>query len=270
MVNDYAVLHLQKCKPNVHALGRHILREHTPPNADPERLSLNRILVHPGPGKSLTTAINERIAQGYKGKKKLRSDAVKAINIVLTGSHEGMKRIEELGRIDEWAEANRAWLERRYGKENLVSLTLHMDERTPHLHAVVVPLTSDGRLSAKEVVGNKYDLQRLQDDYAEQMRRYNLDRGVRGSKARHTDVKEYYRTLAMSDDLLTHLKLQNPQVNLKRGIEKIKALETLYINEIIKMKQFRGDFKAISPKVASRDEKNENNQKKGPEIDFGI
>lgn len=264
MVNNYAVLHLQKCKSNVHALGRHILRDYVPNNADPDRLSLNRILVHPG--KSLTTAINERIEQGYKGKTKLRSDAVKAISLVLTGSHEGMKRLVELGRIDNWAEANKSWLEMRYGTQNLVSLTLHMDERTPHLHAVVVPLTADGRLSAKEVVGNKHDLQRLQDDYADHMRRFNLDRGVRGSKARHTDVKEYYRTLKMSEDLLTHLKWQHPQVNLKRGIDRIKALEALYINEIIKMKQFRGDFKELYP----RDVAIENNRKKGPEIDFGL
>lgn len=47
------------------------------------------------------------------------------------------------------------FLEQEYGKDNLLYATVHMDEKTPHMHYGVVPITDDGRLSAKEVVGNK-------------------------------------------------------------------------------------------------------------------
>src|SRR5699024_11388990 len=49
------------------------------------------------------------------------------------------------------------FLEQEYGKDNLLYATVHMDEKTPHMHYGVVPITDDGRLSAKEVVGNKKD-----------------------------------------------------------------------------------------------------------------
>src|SRR5699024_4867216 len=55
------------------------------------------------------------------------------------------------------------FLEQEYGKDNLLYATVHMDEKTPHMHYGVVPITDDGRLSAKEVVGNKKALTEFQD-----------------------------------------------------------------------------------------------------------
>ncbi len=49
-------------------------------------------------------------------------------------------------------------LEQEYEKGNLLYATVHLDEKTPHMHYGVVPITTDGRLSAKEVVGNKKPL----------------------------------------------------------------------------------------------------------------
>ncbi len=55
----------------------------------------------------------------------------------------------------------KAFLEEEYGKENLLYATVHMDEITPHMHYGVVPITKDGRLSAKEVVGNEKSINRI-------------------------------------------------------------------------------------------------------------
>ncbi|PTG40184.1 plasmid recombination protein, partial [Staphylococcus cohnii] len=65
------------------------------------------------------------------------------------------------------------------GKDNLLYATVHMDEKTPHMHYGVVPITDDGRLSAKEVVGNKKDLTEFQDRFNEyvKQRGYDLERG---------------------------------------------------------------------------------------------
>ncbi|MFV0364868.1 MAG: MobV family relaxase, partial [Suipraeoptans sp.] len=80
----------------------------------------------------------------------------------------------------------------RFGKENIVEFAIHLDERTPHIHCVVVPLTADGRLSAKEVMGNRTKMTELQEMYGVAMCSYNLDRGVKGSKATHDSIQEYY------------------------------------------------------------------------------
>ena len=60
-------------------------------------------------------------------------------------------------------------LEEEYGRENIVGAAIHLDESKPHLHIDVVPLTEDGRLSAKEVVGGKGKMHKKQTEWLEKM-----------------------------------------------------------------------------------------------------
>ena len=53
----------------------------------------------------------------------------------------------------------------RVGQENIVSAVVHLDEATPHMHLCFVPLTKDGRLSSKEIVGGPKGLVKWQDDF---------------------------------------------------------------------------------------------------------
>src|SRR5512137_2367927 len=161
---NFAVLHIEKCQPNTYALGGHITRDIMPKNADPERTPLNRIIV--SHGNNLADTINKRVKEGYKGKTAIRKDAVKAMTVVLSGSHEHMKDLEQRGKLNAWVSSNHYWLTEKYGQENIVSLALHMDESTPHLHAVIVPLTKDGRLCAKEVIGDRIEMKKTQTAYA--------------------------------------------------------------------------------------------------------
>lgn len=82
--------------------------------------------------------------------------------------------------------------QRQFG--HIISAVIHYDETTPHLHVVSVPLTADGRLSAREIVGNKQNLSRLQDEFFEQVGRgYGLERGTRSDgqeKRKHISAQE--------------------------------------------------------------------------------
>src|SRR5690606_41099780 len=152
----YAVFHASKGSGGGGKLGAHIDRDksqkQTFKSADPEREHLNKDLIDNHYSKmKLPDAINERIKEGYKGKKALRKDAVKFIPMVLTGSHEEMKAIfKSSEKANAWVRANYDFVCKEFGKENIVRFTLHLDEKTPHIYAVVVPLTDDGSLSAKE------------------------------------------------------------------------------------------------------------------------
>lgn len=190
---QFAVLHIKKAHSAVGGLGRHIDRTNIPLNADKDKQHLNHILVNHNDQGNLSKAIQNRISEGYMGKKAIRKDAVKGLNIVLSGSHERMKALEADGEgLDDWVEANQKWLNSEFGDKNVVSLALHMDERTPHLHAVVVPLTEDGRLSAKEILGNRTAMSDRQGRYGEAMKGFGLSRGIKGSRATHDSVQEYY------------------------------------------------------------------------------
>lgn len=128
----------------------HIERKTIPKNADPTRTHLNRELVEFPDGVSdRTEAISHRIrTAGIK--RKITPDQVRAIRIVLSGTHEDMMKIQDEGRLDEWCDDNLQWLQRTFGKENTVSAVLHMDEHTPHIHATVVPIVTGERRKAKK------------------------------------------------------------------------------------------------------------------------
>lgn len=194
----------------------HIERKTIPKNADPTRTHLNRELVEFPDGVSdRTEAISHRIrTAGIK--RKITPGQVRAIRIVLSGTHEDMMKIQGEGRLDEWCDDNLQWLQRTFGNENTVSAVLHMDEHTPHIHATVVPIVTGERRKAKKKqtegkrsyrkkantvrlcaddVLTREKLVTYHDSYAKAMEKYGLQRGVRGSEARHTTTAQYYRDL---------------------------------------------------------------------------
>lgn len=113
--------------------------------------------------------------------------------------------------IDEWAEANVAWLHERFGKERVKLVCLHLDEQTEHIAAYIVPLKADttrkGDLIARGngwtlsdgalgLGGSKHALSTLQDEYAAAMTRFELERGVKGSKATHQRTAQWRKLMA--------------------------------------------------------------------------
>ncbi len=107
--------------------------------------------------------------------------------------------------IAAWAEANIAWLNERFGKERVKFAVLHLDEQTPHIAAYVVPLKADPKErgngwtlsdNALGLGGNKAALSQLQDEYAEAMKRFELRRGIKGSKANHRTTAQWKAQMA--------------------------------------------------------------------------
>ena len=236
----------------------HIERKTTPKNADLTRTHLNRELVDfPDGVTDRTGAINHRIrTAGIK--RKITPDQVRAIRIVLSGTHEDMARMQDEGRLGEWCYDNLQWLHRTFGRENTVSAVLHMDEHTPHIHATVVPIVTGERRKAKRkqtegkrTYRKKANAVRLcaddlltrerlvayHDSYAAAMAKYGLQRGIRGSEARHTTTAQYYRDLKRQTGELEanvqQLQTERQQAEqkldeVKQGIksEKLEAAKT--------------------------------------------
>lgn len=223
----------------------HIERKTIPKNADPTRTHLNRELVEFSDGVSdRTEAISHRIrTAGIK--RKITPDQVRAIRIVLSGTHEDMMKIQDEGRLDEWCDDNLQWLHRTFGKENTVSAVLHMDEHTPHIHATVVPIVTGERRKAKKKqtegkrsYRKKANIVRLcaddvltreklvayHDSYARVMEKYGLQSGVRGSEARHTTTAQYYRDLIrQTGELEANVQqLQTEQQQAEQQLDEVR------------------------------------------------
>ena len=223
----------------------HIERKTIPKNAAPTRTHLNRELVEFPDGVSdRTEAISHRIrTAGIK--RKITPGQVRAIRIVLSGTHEDMMKLQDEGRLDEWCGDNLQWLYHTFGKENTVSAVLHMDEHTPHIHATVVPIVTgerrkankkqaDGKRSYRKKVNTvrlcaddvltREKLVVYHDSYARVMGKYGLQRGVRGSEARHTTTAQYYRDLIrQTSELEANVQqLQTEQQQAEQQLDEVR------------------------------------------------
>ncbi|KAA6330574.1 Plasmid recombination enzyme [termite gut metagenome] len=183
---------------------------------------------------------------------------------MLSGSSEDMEQIHNEGKLDDWCRDNIDWLKKTYGEENVVAATLHMDETTPHIHASVVPIVrgerrqkaSKKRPEQEQIekpkrkykkkdplrvrlccddVMTKTKLIEYQDTYAEAMAKYGLERGIKGSDARHISLTEFYRNQAIeSKNLQTSIEMLLAMEDAKRlHIEELKRQE----QETEKLKQ---------------------------------
>ncbi len=233
---SYTVLHLEKAKGNDSGMSAHIERTIHPKNADASRSYLNKeMIAYPDGIKNRTSAIQHRL-DNAKLKRKIGTNQVRAIRIMLSGTHETMKTIEKNRQLDHWCDDNLKWLKETFGEENLVSAVLHMDEKTPHIHATVIPIVSGERRKAKKENTDSYKkknqnsnrlcaddvmarnkLKHYQNTYATVMAKYGLRRGIEGSEAKHISTAEYYR----------NLHLQNQQLEQEKNIKQseLKSIE---------------------------------------------
>lgn len=237
---SFAVLHVTKFSGSGGGgIGAHIDRHHIPKNADPARVALNRELIQ-NRSTSLKKDVEARISEGYKSDRKIRTDAVKAVGVVVSGSHEQMKKIEAAGKLDAWCDANVKFLQERFGKENLVRCTLHMDERTPHIQAVFVPITEGGKLHFKSFIDGKQGLTQLQTDYAQKMAGFGLIRGIEQSRAKHTTTREYYAQIEAVKDVKIERNIlgQVKKGEEERITEEFKKLKATALTKDSENKRF--------------------------------
>lgn len=251
-MTQYAVCHIQRGNSNGSGLSTHIERQtksgkpFIPQNAEPSRTHLNReLLSFPDGVKDRNGAIKNRLANAGL-KRKIGKNQTTHLCAILSGSHDRMMKIQQEGRLSEWINVNIRWLEATFGKENLVSCVLHMDEKTPHLHATIIPIvtterkrreregqkkyrTAKGgpRLSADDVM-HRSMLTKYQDSYGEAMKGFGLERGVIGSIAKHVSNSDYYKqkmeSIQENIDILIREteKKQEKLVKLKKEEEAAK------------------------------------------------
>lgn len=120
-------------------------------------------------------------------------------------------------------DAARWWLIDLHGADNVIFSAVHRDETRPHLVAYVVPIHA-GRLSAKHWLGGKAILSTLQTDFAKAVgQRFGLERGLEGSTARHTTVKQFYSAINAPPPALPHVEVTTPPMFGRGGWAKNEA-----------------------------------------------
>lgn len=193
----YAVVHMMKIKSGaVGGIQSHNNREHEPktnPDVDMSRSEDNYDLV---PCDNYKRSIKEKLSNLVESSRAVRKDAVVVCNFIVTSDSETM---EALGadRQRDFFEDSVKWFSDRYGADRVLNATVHMDETTPHLHIGVMPITQDGRLSAKAIF-TKTEMKAIQTEFARDVgEKYGLERGVEGSERTHLSEARFKEQKAL-------------------------------------------------------------------------
>lgn len=231
---QYGILRFAKYKgPEIGQIEAHNERAKesyaSNPDIDTNRSKLNYNLLTPPP-KYRAEAERQIREAGCR----TRKDSVRLVEALVTASPEffqGKSQKEIRGYFERALE----FMKVKQDPNTFVSAVVHMDEKTPHMHLCFVPITEDGRLSAKDIIGNKKKLTKWQDEYWSYMvKKYpDLERGESASETGRTHIpprifKQATKMHRLEQKLRELLASINP-MNAKRVREEILKILDEYI-----------------------------------------
>lgn len=199
---SYAILRTAKLKTlgNISGSLAHTYRTIDTPNADPSRTHLNN--------NSLPTHADALQAIKDKLPDKVRKNGVLCIEYLITASPDwgGFGSDKQQAYFDDAVK----WLKDKHGSDNVVMTGIQLDETTPHLVAYVVPYDSKGKLNCRAFLGGREKMTAMQTDFASKVgKKYSLERGEQGSRAKHEEVKKFYADIKKGVEV--ELELPKPK-----------------------------------------------------------
>ncbi len=237
---QYAILRFAKYKgPEISNIEAHNERTKekyaSNPDVDTSKSHLNFHLVEPQ-GKYRAIAEQQIKDAGCR----TRTDSVRLVEALVTATPEFFKG-KKKDEIKAYFQEALDFIKKHQRPETIISATVHMDEKTPHMHLCFVPLTEDNRLSAKEIVGNKKKLTEWQDRFWEHMvRKYpDLERGESASLTGRDHIpprvfKQMTQLTAQKERLEELISSANI-FNAKGRIDEIEKLLGKYIPAVDQM-----------------------------------
>ena len=264
---QFAILRFAKYKgPEISNIESHNERTKekyaSNPDVDTSRIYLNFHLVTPQ--RKYRAEAEKQIAEACC---RTRSDSVQLVEALVTATPEffkGKKKAE----IKAYFQEALNFIREHQDPKTIISAVVHMDEKTPHMHLSFVPLTEDGRLCAKEIVGNKKKLTQWQDRFWEHMvKKYpDLERGESASETGRDHIpprvfKEMTRLTKQKAKLEELLSDINP-FNIKGKTAEIGVLLDKYIPSVEQMHTTMKKYQVAFTETASENEalKTENAQ----------
>lgn len=195
---SHSILRIERIKSFSDTTGiqKHVQREtenYTNKDIEREHSHLNYDFIN-STKVDYNEKVKDRVENGYAGKRKVRSDAIRLVDGIITSDSAFFDKMDHL-ETKYFFEHTLDFIKEEFGEDNVMYATVHLDEKTPHMHFGFVPLTEDGRLSAKEVIGNKKNMSELQNKFNDFVNEkgYDMLRGESAliSERKHLNVEEY-------------------------------------------------------------------------------
>ncbi len=266
MKAQYAILRFTKYKgPEIGRIEAHNERTKetyaSNPDVNTEKSHLNMHLITPE--RSYRAEAERQIAEA---KCRTRSDSVRVVEALITASPQFFRK-KKPSEIKEFFETALDFMKQYQDPKTYISAVVHMDEKTPHMHFSFVPLTEDGRLSAKDIVGNRKKLVQWQDRFWEHMvKKYpDLERGESANQTKrdHIPPRVFKEMTRLTKERVRLEALINGigAFNIKAQTAKIKQFLDEYIPAVEQMnttlKKYDAAFTATASENAALKKKNE-------------
>ena len=261
---QYGILRFAKYKgPEIGRIEAHNERTKenyaSNPDVDTERSKYNFHLVKPN-GKYRAEAEKQIAEVGCR----TRTDSVRVVETLITASPEFFKD-KKKAQVKEYFEHALKFILKHVPKERIISAVIHVDEKTPHMHLSFVPITEDGRLSAKDIVGNRKKLTWWQDEFWKHMvKKYpDMERGESASETGREHIpprlfKQAVKLNKQREMLMSLLTEINP-LNAKKKVAEIEALLDEYIPGVeqmkTKLKKYDAAYKTLKTENAELEKK---------------
>lgn len=253
-MSNFCIMRIKKLHSNSNVGGAisHHLRTRETDNADPELMKNNWFFPNDYPtdqngktDKSVNADLQFRKDQQQKAMamykkrlpEKVRKNGVRAVEFMMTVSPEVMQRKDF--NATKYLNACSNWAREKFGKENIFFIAYHRDETTPHVSLLLTPIDENGKLNARKFFGGRDKMSALQDDFYNSVgKEFGLDRGIKGSKAKHQTIKSYYEKQNQKDQELEKLAediSQNlPQKKFGQSAESYQQEKEKFIQEKLK------------------------------------
>lgn len=222
---SYAILRTAKLTKfgNIAGSSAHNFRERNTENADPARTPDNRTT-----GARSTIEVVEAVKARLATVPTIRKNGVLAIEYFIGASPEWFHEQSPQAREDYFDGAEK-WLKERHGAANVIAFTRQYDETSPHVCAYVVPIDPKGKLNCSHFLDGRTKLSEMQTEFAEKVgNRFNLQRGIEGSGAKHQTIKEYYSNIqAPTPEIKTKIPLV-PDATISQKMAEAIGINTDY------------------------------------------
>ncbi|MEB8995894.1 MobV family relaxase [Bacillus cereus] len=237
-MSKFMVCHMQKFKmTDVKGLQIHNQREkesHSNSDIIQERTEQNYDLIHDKEKVDYKKLIQNRIDNGVVSNRAIRKDAVVCCSFMISASPDYMNSLSQVEQRRFFEESLR-FLKGRYGEENFVYASVHVDEKTPHMHVGMVPVNEKQKLSAYSFFKNKSEFHDLQDKIYEHVKEkgFDIERGV-SSDRKHLSTQRFKAvTLQQEIEELEQEKkgIDSRLHDLKMSLDQAKSVDEIPVKE---------------------------------------
>jgi len=189
---------------------------------------------------------------------KTRKDSVRFVDTLITASPDFFKN-KKREEIKAFFQTAVDFLSKKIGENNIFTAVVHMDEKTPHMHLCFTPITEDGRLTAKEIIGNRTQLTKWQDDFFAHMVKSfpDIERGESASVTgrRHIPARIFKQAVRLTRQAATiqaTLDGINPLNAGKKKDEVLTLLQKFFPN----MERFETQVKKYKREIETLEKEN--------------